>query len=252
MTATSVSPFLFLIIPKKGDIKLNMGTNKTNTIEMGDALFTRTQRQVLGLLFSHPDRSYYLNEIVRFAEVGSGSVQRELERLASAGLLSTRKVGNQKHYQANQQSPIFTELCGLVLKSFGIAELLRQALAGLSGQIQAAFVYGSIAKGTTTAASDIDVMIIAEELSYADLFTSLATIETKLGRTISPSLYQPEEFQNKMTTDNNFVKRVMEQPKIFLIGSEDDLPPLPLRTAPATPALPLHRCKAADSSAPRA
>lgn len=201
-----------------------MGKDKTQTIEIGDALFTKTQRQVLGLLFGHPDRSYYLNEIVRFAEVGSGSVQREVEKLAGAGLLSVKKVGNQKHYQANRQSPIYEELCGIVLKSFGIAELLRQALAGRAKQIQVAFVYGSIAKGTATAGSDIDVMIIADDLSYSDVFSALAPIEAKVGRTVSPTLYQSGEFWKKRASDNNFVKRVIEQPKIFLIGSDNDLP----------------------------
>lgn len=139
-------------------------------------------------------------------------------------MLSVKKVGNQKHYQANRQSPIYEELCGIVQKSFGIADLLRQALAGLAGQIQVAFVYGPIAKGSATAGSDIDVMIIADDLSYADVFSALAPIEAKVGRTVSPTLYQAGEFQEKCASDNNFVKRVIEQPKIFLIGSDNDIP----------------------------
>jgi predicted nucleotidyltransferase len=201
-----------------------MGIKEKNTIGMSDALFTGTQRQVLGLLFGNPDRSYYLNEIVRFAGVGIGTVQREVEKLSGAGLLTVKKIGNQKHYQANRQAPIYEELRGIVLKTFGIGDLLRQALSELAGQIKVAFVYGSIAKRTDTAGSDIDVMIIADNVSYSDLFSALAAIETKLGRSVSPTLYHSAEFQSKLASDSSFVTRVVEQPKIFLIGSDNDIP----------------------------
>lgn len=201
-----------------------MGIKEKNTIGMSDALFTGTQRQVLGLLFGNPDRSYYLNEIVRFAGVGIGTVQREVEKLSGAGLLTVKKIGNQKHYQANRQAPIYEELRGIVLKTFGIGDLLRQALAELAGQIKVAFVYGSIAKRTDTAGSDIDVMIIADNVSYSDLFSALAAIEPKLGRSVSPTLYHPAEFQSKLASDSSFVTRVVEQPKIFLIGTDNDIP----------------------------
>jgi predicted nucleotidyltransferase len=201
-----------------------MGTKEKNPIGISDALFTGTQRQVLGLLFGNPDRSYYLNEIVRFAGVGIGTVQREVEKLSGAGLLTVKKIGNQKHYQANRQAPIYEELRGIVLKTFGIGDVLRQALAELAGQIKVAFVYGSIAKRTDTAGSDIDVMIIADNVTYADLFAALAAIETKLGRSVSPTLYHPAEFQSKLASDSSFVTRVVKQPKIFLIGSDNDIP----------------------------
>lgn len=201
-----------------------MGIKKEKLSGLGNALFTKTQRQVLGLLFGNPDKSYYLNEIVRFAEVGIGTVQRELEKLLAVGLVYVKKIGNQKHYQANQDSPIFEELRGIVLKTFGVGDVLRQALTELTEQIQAAFVYGSISKGTDTAASDIDVMIIAENVSYPQVFAALLEAETELGRTVSPMLYTPLEFQQKLVTDSSFLNRLMEQPKIFLIGTQDDLP----------------------------
>jgi predicted nucleotidyltransferase len=201
-----------------------MGIKEKNPIGISDALFTGTQRQVLGLLFGNPDRSYYLNEIVRFAGVGIGTVQREVEKLSGAGLLTVKKIGNQKHYQANRQAPIYEELRGIVLKTFGIGDVLRQALAELAGKIKVAFVYGSIAKRTDTAGSDIDVMIIADNVTYADLFAALAAIETKLGRSVSPTLYHPAEFQSKLASDSSFVTRVVKQPKIFLIGSDNDIP----------------------------
>lgn len=201
-----------------------MGMNGKNMGGLGDALFSKTQRQVLGLLFGNPERSYYLNEIIQFAGVGIGSVQRELEKLAGVGLLSVRKIGNQKHYQANHESPIFEELRGIVLKTFGIGDVLRQALVEVADQIRVAFVFGSVAKGTDTAGSDIDLMIIAENFSYHQVFSILAAIEGKLGRTVSPTLYTPAEFQLKLAADNNFLKRIVERPKIFLIGTPDDLP----------------------------
>lgn len=201
-----------------------MGTNENNTHGLGDALFSKTQRQVLGLLFGHPDQTFYANEIVRFAGVGIGTVQRELEKLSSVGLLSVKRVGNQKHYQANRQSPIFEELRGIVLKTFGVGDVLRLALEGLADQITVAFVYGSVAKGTDKANSDVDVMIISEELSYDRIFSALAPVESKIGRTINPTLYKPFEFRDKLTADSSFLNRVVEQPKVFLIGGENDIP----------------------------
>lgn len=201
-----------------------MGTIETRNSGLGEALFSKTQRQVLGLLFGNPDRSYYAKEIVRLAGVGSGTVQRELEKLSGAGLLSVRKIGNQKHYQANRQSPIFEELRGIVLKTFGVGDVLRLALAELADQITVAFVYGSVAKGTDKVHSDIDVMIISGELSYDRIFSALAPVESKLGRTINPTFYKPSEFKDKVTADSSFLSRVVEQPKIFLIGTENDIP----------------------------
>jgi predicted nucleotidyltransferase len=201
-----------------------MGTIESINTRLGDALFTKTQQRVLGLLFGNPDRSYYAKEIVRFADVGSGTVQRELEKLSGAGLLSVRKIGNQKHYQANVDAPIFQELREIVLKTFGFGDVLRQALAEVAGRIVAAFVYGSVAKGTDTAGSDIDVMIVADNLSYAEVFSACSALETKLGRAVNPTLYTPGEFRTRLASDSSFVKRVMDQPKIFLIGRENDLP----------------------------
>jgi predicted nucleotidyltransferase len=201
-----------------------MGTIEAKHTGLGEVLFSKTQRQVLGLLFGNPDRSYYANEIVRLAGVGSGTVQRELEKLSVAGLLSVKRVGNQKHYQADRQSPIFEELYGIVLKTFGVGDVLRLAMAELAGQIKVAFVYGSVAKGTDKAHSDIDVMIISEKLTYDRVFSTLSPAESTLGRTINPTLYKPSEFREKLTGDSSFLSRVVEQPKIFLVGTDEDIP----------------------------
>lgn len=200
-----------------------MGTKTTESASLGDVLFTKTQRQVLGLLFGHPDQSYYAKEIVRLAGVGVGGVHRELEKLASAGLLTVKHVGNQKHYQANGKSPIFEELKGIVRKTFGVADVLRDALALCGDKIVLAFIYGSIAKNMDHAGSDIDLLIVADDLAYSEAMTILADAENSLGRTVNPTIYRPDEFRAKKTADNSFVARVVQQPKIFLIGSEDDI-----------------------------
>jgi predicted nucleotidyltransferase len=209
-----------LQLPKLGAIVPNMGTIG---VGLSDALFTKTQQRVLGLLFGNPDRSYYANEIVRLAGSGIGAVQRELGKLASAGIIEVRRVGNQKHYQANRQSPIFDELRGIAVKTFGIADVLRSFLEPFTERILAALIYGSVAKESDTAGSDIDLMIVSSDLSYADLFTVLSEAEDKLGRSVKPTVYKPAEFQRKLKGDNAFLQRVMEQPVIYLIGSQDDL-----------------------------
>lgn len=196
----------------------------TTTASLSDALFTKTQQRVVGLLFGNPDKSYYANEVVRLAGAGTGAVQRELEKLTAAGLLSVTKIGNQKHYQANRQSPIFEELRGIVSKTFGVADVLRDALTPLQGRIRAAFIYGSVAKGSDTAHSDIDVMVMGENLAYADVFSCLAQTETQIGRAINPAVYSPDELKRKLSDGNDFLLRILEQPKIFLVGADDDLP----------------------------
>ena len=195
-----------------------------NSIGLADALFSKVQQRVLGLLFVNSDRSFYTNEIVRFVDSGIGVVQRELEKLAQSGLVTIKKVGNQKHYQANPDTPIFAELRGIVLKTVGLADILRLALLPLSDKIQAAFIYGSIAKGSDTAKSDIDVLIVGTELAYADVYEALSAHESDIGRPVNPSIYSTQELQRKLAEDNAFVSRVLEQSKIFLIGSDNDLP----------------------------
>lgn len=190
---------------------------------LADALFTKTQRRVLGLLFGNPDRTYYANEITRFADVGTGVVHRELERLRAAGLLMATRRGNQKHYQANRQAPIFGELRGIAIKTFGVADNLRAALAPLAKRIRAAFIYGSIAKGTDTAASDVDVMIVSDEIAFSDAIKLLTKSEQEIGREINPSVYGLGEWQRKLAEKDGFLERVMAQPRIFLIGSDDEL-----------------------------
>ncbi len=190
-----------------------------DTLSLGDALFTATQQKVLALLYGKPDRSFYANEIARWAQVGKGSVMRELDRMQKAGVLVLTQQGNQTHYLANAQCPIYAELLGIVRKTFGVAEHLRAALAPLVGKLHWAFVYGSIAKGTAHSGSDIDLMLIGEGVNYSDVMTLLMPVEEQLGRTINPTLYTKATWQAQHKTDDNFVQRLAQQEKIDIIGS---------------------------------
>jgi predicted nucleotidyltransferase len=190
---------------------------------IADALFARVRQRVLGVLFASPSRSFYANEIIALARSGTGAVQRELSRLEAAGLVTVTRVGRQKHYRANERAPVFEELRALVLKTSGLADVLREALQPMSGRIRAAFVYGSIAKGQDTAASDIDLMVVGEDLTYGDLFGVLETASARLGRKIAPTIYAPRDLSRRARRGNAFVSRVLEQPKIWLLGGEHDL-----------------------------
>jgi predicted nucleotidyltransferase len=190
---------------------------------LADALFSGTQQRVLAWLFGQPERSFYATELIGLAGAGSGAVQRELARLAQSGLVTARAVGNQKHYQANPQAPIYAELCGIVQKTVGLAEPLREALSPLSARIRAAFVYGSIAKREDTAASDIDLMIVSDDLAYSGLYAALEAASHRLGRTVNPTIYTPKELAKRVKGKEAFVTRVLAQPKLWLIGGEDAL-----------------------------
>lgn len=191
---------------------------------VADALFSGLQQRLLAVLFGQPDRSFYGNELLRLTGTGRGALQRELEKLVSADLVTVTPIGNQKHYQANAAAPIFAELRGIVMKTLGLADVLRTALNAVSDRIELAFVFGSVAKGTDIATSDIDLMVVTETLTYADLFEGLAAAEQVLGRKVNPTLYTSAALAEKVRTENSFVLRVLSQPKIFLIGTEDVLP----------------------------
>lgn len=197
---------------------------KNQSIGLSEALFSKVQTRVLGLLFGNPDRSFYANELFRLAGSGTGAGVRELTKLSTVGLITVNKIGNQKHYQANREAPIFEELRGIVLKTFGMADVLRQGLLPIANKISVAFIYGSIAKGTDTAKSDIDVMVVGDNLAYSDVYAVLMPAEQQLARKVSPAIYSRDDVIQKLEKGNAFLTRLMAQPKIFLIGSEHDLP----------------------------
>jgi len=188
---------------------------------LADALFTKTQQRVLRVLFGQPDQSVYASELIRDAGTGSGAAQRELARLEHSGLVVARRIGNQKHYQASIESPLFSDLRNIVLKTVGLVEPLRQALKPIESDIRAAFVYGSVAKGSDQAASDIDLMVVSDTLNYGGVFGALDKLSRALGRTVNPTVYSSAEFAKRTKTDNAFVSRVREGPKVWVIGVGD-------------------------------
>lgn len=190
---------------------------------MADALFTHSQQKVLGLLFAQADRQFHVNEMLRLTGAGKGALQRELARLESAGLVRMVQLGNQKRYQANREAPIFEELRGIVLKTFGLASVLREALSPVADRIRAAFVFGSIAKGTDRADSDVDVLVISDALTYGEVLAALEPAEVRLGRKVNPAIYTQEDWRKRRVEDNAFVSRVMDGAKIWLLGGEDVL-----------------------------
>jgi hypothetical protein len=151
--------------PNLGYIVPNMGNTDRKTFSISDALFTKTQQQLLRLLFGQPEKSFYSKELVDRAEIGTGTVLRELEKRSKAGLVTVKKIGNQKHYQATPASPVFEELKGIVRKTFGLADSMRRALEQFKEIIKVAFIYGSVAKKSDTAGSDIDLMLISDQLT---------------------------------------------------------------------------------------
>ena len=222
-------PNLGIIVPDMGmndslrPGKVSEAAARYAAASLSGALFTATQQRVLACLFGESGRSYAVNELIQATGSGSGAVQRELARLAGSGLLTVEHVGNQKRYRANPDAPIHDELVSIVRKTFGLAEPLREALAPLSDRIHAAFLYGSIAKGSDTASSDIDLMVIADDLAYAEIMLALHPVAERLGRPINPTVYARDELRSRLDAGNSFVGRVLQQPRQWLIGGEDDL-----------------------------
>ena len=229
---------LIIDIPKSGTIIPKMGISmaaksSASTIEsrpgkpasgrtsLADALFTSTQQKVLGLLFGHPDRSFFVTQVMELAKSGRGAVQRELQRLESAGLVSVQMHGNQKHYQANADSPLFDELCSIVRKTVGLEEPLKAAIESLPGTLHLALIYGSVAKRTDTSASDIDLLIVADELTLEEVYAALSPAEVSLRRKINPTLYTRAEFKRRRAGGNAFLSRVLDGPVIMFSGSID-------------------------------
>jgi predicted nucleotidyltransferase len=189
---------------------------------IGDALFSKSQQKVLGLLYTKPDKTFYTNEIMRWAAMGRGTISRELEKLVEAGLLTVSRTGNQNHYQADKTNPIYSELVAIVRKTFGIADEIRRALQTYEKKIELAFIYGSISKGTDSKSSDIDLMLVGKALNYGDIMDALLPLEETLQRTVNPTIYKKTDFVTKLKEENSFITRVMEQPKIMIKGVIDD------------------------------
>lgn len=187
-----------------------------------EALFPKTRRKLLSLLFLHPDGQFYFREILRQTGVKQGVVQRELKNLVKAGILHFDRRGYQTYYYVNKSHPIYPELQRIVLKTFGIADVLRSALIPLKREINIAAIYGSIATGEESSRSDIDLLVIGK-ISFGNLTSALSKIERELGREINPTVYPPEEFRSRVKQKDHFAKSLLESQMLFLIGTQNEL-----------------------------
>lgn len=183
---------------------------------------SKLRSRLLGWLFTHPDERYFVRQLTGLLKADSTNVSRELARLEKVGILTSTKEGKQKYYQANRKSPIYNELHGLIIKTTGVADVLRAALSPSAGQIRVAFIFGSIASGNADKRSDVDVMIVGD-ISFGDIVSLLSGAEEQLGREINSVVYAAAEFRRKAKDDHYFVKSVLEGEKIFLIGDESDI-----------------------------
>ena len=187
-------------------------------MNLSAAIFTDSQSRLYSWLFGQPDRAYHLNELRRLTGLGSASLQRELNRLATAGLVDAQAVGNQRRFQANAQSPVYAELVALTRKTLGTVPVLQDALQPLRPKLVSAWVYGSVAKQTDTAHSDIDVMLVGNDLLLSQVLAALEPAEAQLGRKINPNCYSPQEFERRRLEPDSFVNRVLSQPTLPLVG----------------------------------
>ncbi len=197
-----------------------MGTKPRTSV--GDALFGRTRQRVLALLFGQPERRFFLNELVRHVNAGKGAVQREIERLVSSGLAELATEGRQRYVRASPTSPVFAEIEALVRKTFGVADVLRVALAPLSDRIEFAGVYGSVARGTAHARSDVDLLVIGD-VDYLALAGRLVEPESALGRAINPTLFTRREWQQRLRKGGGFALGLLQEPMMVLMGNFDEL-----------------------------
>ena len=189
---------------------------------LADLIFGRTRGAILALLYGRADQTFYTRQIAREVAASVGAVQRELENLRKVGLVVRTTLGSQVFYQANRDAPIFSEMHSLVNKTVGIFSTLSSALRPLSNRIAVAFVYGSVARQAETAKSDIDLMVVGKA-SIDDVISHLASVEKNTGRQINPTVYSVSEFKAKITGGNHFLRTVLKNPKVFLLGDEDEL-----------------------------
>ena len=180
------------------------------------------RRKVLALLLMNPHKWVHLRELARLTDASPGTLKKELDGLMGAGLLKSQKMGNQTQFSANTEHPVYPELFGLIRKTIGLHDVLATALEALDGKLEVVFVFGSMAKETETSQSDVDVMVIGD-VTFGEVINALYDVQTIVGREINPKVMSRTEWQSKQDQGNSFVKELMTQPKIFIVGSEHDL-----------------------------
>jgi predicted nucleotidyltransferase len=191
-------------------------------MSLSSALFSPSQSLVLGWIFGHPERQFHLNELLRLTQLSSASLQRELNRLSESGIVNSKKVGNLRIFKANSQSPVYQELHSLVKKTLGIDHEISIALTPLHQDLKHALIYGSVAKNTDTASSDIDLMLVGKNLRLSKILDLLTSVESKLGRKINTTCYTPKEFESRRAERSSFVNKVLALPTITLYGAAID------------------------------
>lgn len=189
---------------------------------MIEALFPRVRRSVLALLLGQPDRQFHLREIIRAVNGGKGAVERELKSLAKAGIITREERGGLALFRADRSCPTFPELHMLMIKTEGIADVIRHALEPVEG-ISLAFIFGSIAQGTEDSKSDVDLLIVGSA-PYSDIASAVQPAQKVLGREISPMVYSEDEFRQRISEGHRFLAEVLQKPRIFLVGGDDDIP----------------------------
>jgi predicted nucleotidyltransferase len=182
-------------------------------------LFSLPQSKVLGWLFGQPERWYHIQELIRLTSLASASLQREIKRLHSGGLVVEERIGNLRRVKANPNSPIFEELSSLVRKTLGIVPTVSHALASLQADIELAFVFGSMAKGAAHAGSDVDVLVVSGTLQLHDVLGVLLPVEAQLSRRIEVKLYTVKEFEQRRKDPQSLVSKILAEPIEIVLGS---------------------------------
>ena len=189
---------------------------------LSETLFSRNRRAVLGLLYGRPDQEFYLRQIVRAAGGGHGAVQRELKQLSDAGIIRRTLRGSQVYFQADAECPIFAELKAVIVKTAGVADVLRTALAPLGNRIRLALLYGSMARSQQSVRSDVDVLVVGD-VEFREVVAAMAEAQSQLGREVNPTVYGVDEFRAKIAARHHFLQSVLEKEKVFLIGDQREL-----------------------------
>jgi predicted nucleotidyltransferase/DNA-binding HxlR family transcriptional regulator len=189
---------------------------------LASLIFSEYRRRVLGLLLLHPERSFHVRELARLTGSSAGTLHKELSKLMQGGVLNRREVGNQVHYSANRDCPIFADLASILRKTSGLADVLSEALSGVAGQIDVAFVFGSLARGEQNSNSDVDVMVVGE-VGFSEVIQALYPSQAMLQREINPVVYLRAEFQRRVNTQEPFIAEVLSKPKLIVVGDENDI-----------------------------
>ena len=208
-------------VPNLYTIVLNMSTSEQNNTALSK-LFGKTRRSILSLLYSHPDESFYVRQIFRTVGIAPGAGQRELKWLSESGIIRRTVSGHQVYYQANSGCPIFLELKNIIIKTVGVADIIRARLAPIANKIHIALLFGSIVEGKESRDSDVDILIVGDS-SFAEISETLDPAQKALGREVNPVVFNPTEFQDKLKKGHHFLNSILKNDFIYLIGDEIEL-----------------------------